>query len=60
MVTILDIILPIFTLVIASLLTIPIFKIIRKTNHKTALTLAWFLAVFAIAGTTVVNLDLSY
>ena len=60
MVTILDIILPIFTLVIAALLTIPIFKIIRKTNHKTALTLAWFLTVFAIAAITVVNLALSY
>jgi len=60
MVTILDIILPIFTLVIAALLTIPIFKIIRKTNHKTALTLAWFLTVFAITGVTVVNLALSY
>ncbi len=48
MVQILDIILPIFTFVIAALLTIPIFKIIRKQDsHKTALTLGWFLAVFA-------------
>ena len=40
MVTIIDVILPIFTLIIAALLTIPVFKIIRKSNHKTALTLA--------------------
>jgi NADH-quinone oxidoreductase subunit N len=60
MVQILDVILPIFTLVIAALLTIPVFKIIRKHNHKTALTLAWVLAVFLIAGTTVANLALSY
>jgi NADH-quinone oxidoreductase subunit N len=61
MVQIIDIILPIFTLVIAALLTIPIFKIIRKqTSHKTALTLAWFLAVLLIAGITVANLALSY
>ncbi len=61
MVQIIDVILPIFTLVIAALLTIPIFKIIRKqNNHKTALTLAWFLAVLLIAGITVANLALSY
>jgi len=61
MVQIIDVILPIFTLVIAALLTIPIFKIIRKQNsHKTALTLAWFLAVLLIAGITVANLALSY
>jgi NADH-quinone oxidoreductase subunit N len=60
MVQILDVVLPIFTLVIAALLTIPIFKIIRKQNHKTALTIGWILAVFLIAGLTVANLALSY
>jgi NADH-quinone oxidoreductase subunit N len=61
MVTIIDVILPVFTLIIAALLTIPIFKIIRKSSaHKTALTLAWVLAVFAIAGLTVANLALNY
>ena len=38
--------LPIVTLIVSALLTIPIFKIVRKTNHKTALTLCWFIAVF--------------
>ena len=60
-VQIIDIILPIFTLVIAALLTIPIFKIIRKhENHKTAYTLGWFLIVFLIAGATVANLAFTY
>jgi NADH-quinone oxidoreductase subunit N len=61
MVQILDIILPIFTLVIAALLTIPVFRIIRKQgSHKTALTMSWFLVVFLIAGVTVANLALTY
>jgi proton-translocating NADH-quinone oxidoreductase chain N len=60
MVEIIDVMLPIITLVISALLTIPVFRIIRKTNHKTALTLGWFIAVFAIAGATVANLALNY
>jgi NADH-quinone oxidoreductase subunit N len=61
MVQIIDVILPIFTLVIAALLTIPIFRVIRKhESHKTALTLGWVLGVFLIAGATVANLALSY
>ncbi len=60
MVEIVDVILPIFTLVIAALLTIPVFRQIRKSNYKTALTLGWFIAVFAIAGATVANLALNY
>jgi NADH-quinone oxidoreductase subunit N len=62
MVQILDVIYPIITLVIASLLTIPVFRLIRKGNqaHKTASTLAWFLVVFAVAAVTIVNLVLKY
>jgi NADH-quinone oxidoreductase subunit N len=61
MVQILDVILPVLTLVIASLLTIPVFRIIRKhPTHKTAATLAWVLVVFLVAGITVTNLALSY
>jgi proton-translocating NADH-quinone oxidoreductase chain N len=60
MVEIIDVILPIATLVIASLLTIPIFAIIRKNNHKTALTVIWFLVVSAISVATITNLVLSY
>ncbi len=57
---IIDVILPIFTLIVAALLTIPIFKVIRKSNHKTGLSLAWFVVVFAVAVITVANLALSY
>ncbi|HJW30525.1 MAG TPA: proton-conducting transporter membrane subunit, partial [Saprospiraceae bacterium] len=61
MVQILDVILPLLTLIIASLLTIPVFRIIRKSaNHKTAATLAWVLLVSLAAGITVANLALSY
>ena len=60
MTTLIDIILPIFTLIIAALLTIPIFKTIRKSNHKTGLSIAWFMVVFAVASLTVANLALSY
>ena len=56
MVEIIDVILPIVTLVIAALLTVPVFRQIRKATHKTALTLGWFIAVFAIAAATVANL----
>ena len=60
MVEIIDVILPIITLVIAALLTLPVFRLIRKSTNKTALTLGWFIAVFAIAGATVANLALNY
>ncbi len=60
MVEIIDIILPIITLVISALLTIPVFRIIRKSNHKTALTLGWFISVYIIAGAAVANLALKY
>jgi len=60
MVQIFDVILPIVTFVIAGLLTIPIFRFIRKSNNKQALTLGWFLAIFAIGAVTIANLYLSY
>jgi len=60
MVTIFDVILPISTLIVAALLTIPIFKLIRKSNRQVGLTLAWVLTVFIIAGLTVANLAFSY
>ena len=60
MIEIIDVLLPIFILAIAALLTIPVFRLIRKSNYKTALTLGWFIAVFAVAGATVANLALNY
>ena len=60
MVGIIDISLPIISLIISALLTIPVFKIIRKKSHKAVLTLCWFIAVFLIAGVAVTNLALTY
>jgi proton-translocating NADH-quinone oxidoreductase chain N len=60
MINLLDVILPIFTLIVAAILTIPIFKVIRNSPHKTGLSLGWFLTVFAVAAVTVINLVLSY
>ncbi|HMK94528.1 MAG TPA: proton-conducting transporter membrane subunit, partial [Candidatus Limnocylindrales bacterium] len=60
MVTLIDVILPIFTFVIAALLTIPVFRIIRKSNHKAGLTVGWLVLVFLIAGVAVANLVLKY
>ena len=60
MVEIIDVVLPIFTLVIAALLTIPIFRQIRKTKNPTGWTIGWFVAVFAVAGAAVANLAVTY
>ncbi|MCW3996104.1 MAG: NADH-quinone oxidoreductase subunit N [Candidatus Bathyarchaeota archaeon] len=60
MIEIIDIILPILSLVISALLTIPVFRLIRKSSHKLALTVGWFMAVYAVAGTAVANLALKY
>jgi len=60
MVQLIDVILPIFTMIIFGLLTIPVFRIIRKTTHKTAWTLVWFVAIFVLASIAVANLALSY
>jgi proton-translocating NADH-quinone oxidoreductase chain N len=60
MVAIIDVILPIFTLIIGALLTIPVFKIARQSKHKNAITLAWLIAVIAIAIIGVANLSIGY
>jgi NADH-quinone oxidoreductase subunit N len=60
MVGIIDILLPIISLIISALLTIPVFKIIRRSSNKTALSLGWFIAIFIITAVTVANLALTY
>jgi NADH-quinone oxidoreductase subunit N len=60
MVQIIDIILPVLSLVIASLLTLPVFRVIRKSTHKTALTLAWIVVAIGIASLAVINLAIGY
>jgi proton-translocating NADH-quinone oxidoreductase chain N len=59
-VLIIDVVSPIITLIISALLTIPVFRAIRKSNHKTALTLGWFFTVFTFASIAVANLVLKY
>ena len=56
MIEIIDVLLPNLTLAIETLLTIPVFRLIRKSNYK---TVGWFIAVFAVAGATAANLALN-
>lgn len=60
MVELLDVVLPIVTLVIFSVLTVPVLRIVGKSSRKTALMLAWFALVFAVSSITVANLSLKY
>jgi NADH-quinone oxidoreductase subunit N len=61
MMGILDAFLPIIVFVLASLLTIPMVKTVRKMKRgKTLLELGWFSAVFIAAIITVANLALKY
>jgi proton-translocating NADH-quinone oxidoreductase chain N len=60
MVELFDVVLPIVSLVAFALLTIPVFRVIRKSRRKTALTLVWFSTVFIISGAAVANLTAQY
>jgi proton-translocating NADH-quinone oxidoreductase chain N len=60
MVGIVDVVLPIISLVAFALLTLPVFKVIRKTQHKTGLTLIWFSVAFLVSGAAVANLAFQY
>jgi proton-translocating NADH-quinone oxidoreductase chain N len=60
MVGIVDVVLPIISLVTFALLTLPVFKTIRKTKHSTALALIWFSAAFLVSGAAVANLAAQY
>ena len=60
MVGVFDVAFPVVVLVAFALLTIPVFKLFRKTSHGTALALVWFGAVFAVAFAAVANLALQY
>ena len=60
MVGIVDVILPIASLITFAILTLPVFKAIRKTQHRTALILIWFSIAFLVSGAAVANLALQY
>jgi NADH-quinone oxidoreductase subunit N len=60
MVGIVDVALPIISLVTFSLLTIPVFRVIRKSQHRIGLMLVWFSTVFIVSGAAVANLTVQY
>jgi proton-translocating NADH-quinone oxidoreductase chain N len=60
MIGIVDVVLPIVSLVAFAILTIPVLKIARRNKHKTALMLLWFSTVFLISGAGVANLASQY
>ena len=60
MVGIVDIAFPIISLVTFSIFTIPVFRVIRKSPHRTGLMLAWFSTVFIVSAVAVANLTVQY
>ncbi|MCW4019260.1 MAG: NADH-quinone oxidoreductase subunit N [Candidatus Bathyarchaeota archaeon] len=60
MVSVYDVAYPIVTFIVFAILTIPTFRLIRKTKHETALSLVWFALVFACAFAAVANLAIQY
>jgi proton-translocating NADH-quinone oxidoreductase chain N len=60
MVGIVDVILPIVTLVAFAILTVPVLRLIRRNKRKTALTLLWFSTVFLVSGAAVANIASQY
>jgi proton-translocating NADH-quinone oxidoreductase chain N len=60
MVGIVDVVLPIASLVTFALLTLPVFKAIRKTQHRNALAIIWFSTIFLVSGAAVANLASQY
>ena len=55
-----DAVLPIVSLIIFSLLTVPILRLAGKSKHRTAFTVIWFALVFSVAFITVGNLASKY
>jgi proton-translocating NADH-quinone oxidoreductase chain N len=60
MVGIVDVILPIVSLVAFAILTIPVLRLISRYRRKTALMLLWFSTVFLVSGAAVANITSQY
>jgi NADH-quinone oxidoreductase subunit N len=60
MINVYDVAFPIVTLIAFALLTVPVFRLIRKTHHQTGLSLGWFALVFAVTFAAVANLATRY
>jgi NADH-quinone oxidoreductase subunit N len=59
-VELLDVALPIISLVVLALLTIPVVRFIGRSNRKTLYMLSWFSVIFVVSFATVANLALKY
>jgi proton-translocating NADH-quinone oxidoreductase chain N len=55
-----DVVLPIASLVVFALLTVPIFRLIRKSKRTTGFSLVWFAVVFGTVFAAVGNLAWKY
>jgi proton-translocating NADH-quinone oxidoreductase chain N len=60
MVDFVDVVLPIASLAVFAVLTVPVFRQIRKTKHTTGFSLVWFAIVFATVFTEVGSLTSKY
>jgi proton-translocating NADH-quinone oxidoreductase chain N len=60
MVDFVDVVLPIASLAVFSLLTVPVFRAIRRTKHTTGFSLVWFAIVFGTVFAAVGNLTSKY
>jgi len=60
MVDVWDIVFPIVSLVAFALLTVPFFKLVRRTTRKTAMSVGWIVLVYVIVFLGIGNLWLKY
>jgi len=55
-----DVVLPIASFAVFSVLTVPVVKLIRRSKHTTGLSLLWFGIIFATVFATIGNLTTKY
>ncbi len=60
MITAVDAVIPLITLIASAFLTLPVVKTIGKSRHKTAFTAGWFMLIFVFVAATVANLAFKF
>jgi len=60
MVDFVDVVFPIASLVVFALLTVPVFRQVRKSRHATGFSLVWFAIIFGTVFAAVANLTSKY
>lgn len=60
MLELIDVLLPIISLVIFAVFTVPVLLFFRKFNNSLFLSLSWFLIAFLVSGVTVANIAVKY